>query len=167
MASQPRESHLTVLWLLPAEAERQVLHELISRLAQQCDAPIFEPHLTLGYSTPMQFDEIRSNPLRLRVLEIDQSTQYTKTLFVRLEETGELRALRRSFASDLKPTYDPHISLLYRTLPEARRVELARSSLLPFATIAFDALALIRAPEPTASRADVEAWETIGTRKLN
>jgi 2'-5' RNA ligase len=167
MAKSSGGSDPTVLWLLPATAEREALRGLIARLARECDAPVFEPHLTLGYGTPAQLEKIRSTPLHLRVVEIAQTAQYTKTLFVRLEESAALRGLRRSSTCEPTATYDPHISLLYRRLPEARRVELTREILLPFATIPFDVVALIRAPEPTAIRADVEAWETIAARKLN
>lgn len=167
MAESPHESHATVLWLLPAAAERQVLRELVARLAQECDAPVFEPHLTLGRGTPALLEKVRSKPLHLRVAGIDRSARYTKTLFVRLEESGALGALRRSFTCDPGPTYDPHISLLYCSLPEIRRAELARSIVLPFASIVFDAVALIRVPDPTATRADVEAWETVETRNLS
>jgi 2'-5' RNA ligase len=167
MAKQPDESDATILWLIPAKTERQVLGELISRLAREWDAPAFEPHLTLGHGTPEQVAKIPSRPLHLRIVEIDQTAQFTKTLFVRLEESDELRALRRSFTCDPPDTYDPHISLLYRTLPGARRVELARSFDLPFSTIAFDAVALIRAPNPTLSRADVETWEIVRARNLS
>lgn len=192
---------IIVLWLLPAKAERDALGARIARLAKECDAPVFEPHLTLGLGRLKMLEGSRSRALeslvapplshshaaegvsagesadardtllasqgiRLRVAHVGFTSQFTKTLFFGLEDTEPLRALRHSFGLDTAAPFDPHLSLLYGRLPAGRQAQLARSVVAPFKSIFFDSVALIRCPDPTESRADVEAWETVASRKL-
>ena len=177
----PDERMVTVLWLLPAEPARGALRALVARLAEECDAPVFEPHLTLGLGTPAilggtcfrrsrtrgraSLRKIARGVIRLRTRGVGFTPQFTKTLFVRLEYSAALRSLRNSLGMENSGAFDPHISVLYRELTEARQAELARSVALPFTSVLFDSLALIRCPDPTNSRADVESWEVVASRK--
>ncbi|MBA3960912.1 MAG: hypothetical protein H0X40_03295 [Chthoniobacterales bacterium] len=167
MEKLPNESTATVLWLLPAEPERGFLRALVARLATACAGPIFEPHLTLGFGTPSTLEKVTRAVIRLRVRGIAFRPEFTKTLFVRLENAASLRALREQLGLDLTRPYAPHLSLLYCHLPDTGKAELARGMELPFTSIAFDTVALITCPMPTESRADVESWKVVVSREIN
>lgn len=166
MRETPNERLATVLWLLPAEPARGALRALVARLAEECDAPLFEPHLTLGTGSPASLRLVGGTPIRLRTIGLDFAAQFTRTLFVRLEFSAELQTLRHSLGIKNPGAFDPHISVLYRALPEERKAQLARSIALPFARVLFDSLAVVRCPDPTNSRTGVESWEVVASRKL-
>lgn len=154
-----------ILWLVPAEPARAFFHETIHRLATEHDAPLFEPHLTLGSGTPVQLSQINTGPITLPILGLHTSASFTKTLFVRFQPTPSLLQLRHSLGMEADG-YNPHLSLLYRELPDRSRSDLAATLPLPFSTVTFNAVAAIRCPAEVATRADVEAWETVARKAL-
>lgn len=154
-----------ILWLVPAEPARVVFRETIRRLATEHDAPLFVPHLTLGSGTPAQLSQISAGPITLPVLGLNTSDSFTKTLFARFQPTPPLVQLRHSLGMEADG-YDPHLSLLYCELPDRIKSDLAAALPLPFPTVIFNAVAAIRCPAEVATRADVEAWETIATKAL-
>jgi 2'-5' RNA ligase len=108
--------------------------------------------------------------VRQTPLSIDQSDEFIKTLFVQFAMNAELRKINgviRHAAND-SSHYElkPHLSLLYKNLPDATRSKLAASIALPFSEIPFDSLQAIRCVSPTQTGADVEAWELIASRIL-
>ena len=162
-----RKNFVTALWLLPAAPARDFFRATIDRLARDYDAPRFEPHLTLGLlETSSALPQLRSaSAIRLRPIGILFSSVFTQTLFVRFEMAPALDALRQSLGIRVSG-YDPHLSLLYRRLPAAVKERLAASIPLPFSTVVFDQISLVRCARPTESRADVEAWEHLESNKL-
>ncbi len=167
MALSRQKKLVLVLWLMPASPARDFLLATIESLARRYDAPIFEPHLTLGLrpealTLPKQ---IAAEPVRLRPVGVFFSPLFTKTLFVRLQLTPGLGALRLSLGLG-GADYDPHLSLLYRKLPRAEQARLARSVSFPFSMVSFDRISVVRCVSPTQSRADVEAWEILSEIKL-
>jgi len=162
-----RKKLVPILWLMPAPPARDFLRATVERLARRHDAPIFEPHLTLGVSAemPVLLQQIAAGPIRLRKVGTFFSSVFTKTLFVRFELTPALESLRLALGmNDVR--YDPHLSLLYRKLPMEDKARLARSVSLPFATITFDRIAFVRCVSPTRHRADVESWQFLAAVKL-
>ncbi len=166
MREMPNERAATVLWLLPAEPARAALRALVARLATEYKAPLFEPHLTLGSGSLNSLKDFACEPIRLRAVGLDFTAQFTRTLFVRLEFSEKLATLRHSLGIGNTGAFDPHISLLYAEVSEERKAQLARSIALPFASILFDSLAVIRCPDSTNSRADVESWEVVASQEL-
>lgn len=154
-----------VLWLLPAEPARTFFRDTIARLVMEHDAPRFEPHVTLGRGQPSQLPAIRTAPITLPIVGVDSSASFTKTLFVRFQLTGPLAQLRDSLGMK-GAVYDPHLSLLYRKLPDSLKRQLATSLSLPFPTVTFNAVAAIRCPAAVATRADVESWERVARQPL-
>jgi len=167
MAVSKRKKLVPILWLMPAPPARDFLRSTIERLARRHDAPIFEPHLTLGVSAevPVLPQQIAAEPIRLRAVGTFFSSAFTKALFIRFELTPALQTLRLTLGMN-GAQYDPHLSLLYRKLPIEEKARLARSVLLPFPTVTFDRIALVRCVSPTRSRADVEAWQFLAAVKL-
>lgn len=167
MPKSPDAHLITVLWALPAAPERAKLRALVVEFARQCDAPIFEPHLTLGLGGPEALDCVHQQPFRLRVAGFDFTEKFTKTLFLRLSISPDLIALRTALGRPATDDYDPHLSLLYREMPIARKADLARQAPLPLDTVLFDRLAAVSCSDATSSPADVESWKILATHPLN
>jgi 2'-5' RNA ligase len=165
-----------VYWLMPAKSKRELLREIIRILARQFDAPGFEPHLTL-LATPRDrrspkaiLQQIEAPPIRLRVRGTASSSRFTKTLFVRFQSSKSLKKLivdlGRAMKTRRKKVRDPHVSLLYKQLPERVKEELASTIKLPFREVTFDSIQAVRSALPIRDRCDVEAWEVVATRFL-
>jgi putative hydrolase of the HAD superfamily len=165
-------------WLIPAEPARNFFQDLVGDLARRCNAPDFEPHVTIHVGA--NHAEVAENALSKAAREcrrvvltpsgIDHSDEFIKTLFVQFALSPELRQLNkimRAAAQD-SSQYElkPHLSLLYKKLPDAVRRELADSIKLPFSQVTFDALKAIRCVSPTQSRADVETWQELAAADL-
>lgn len=161
-------------WLLPAGPPREFLRGTIRRLAAQCDAPLFEPHLTLAIRSDSTekahrvLAAIASDPIELRVAGIHFEAKFTRTLFIRFDSSPELDRLRNSLGReqlDDQP-FDPHVSLLYQRMTADRQSQLAVAVKLPFQTTRFDAIEVVRCRLPVVIPADVASWEVIASRSL-
>jgi putative hydrolase of the HAD superfamily len=165
-------------WLIPSEPAHSFFQGIINDLARRCDAPVFEPHVTVHVGADQadaaekalekaasKCELVRQMPPR-----IDQSDEFIKTLFVQFAMNAELRKIndiiRHATSDSSHYELKPHLSLLYKNLPAATRSELAASITLPFFEISFDSLQAIRCVSPTQNRADVEAWEVVASRIL-
>ncbi len=160
-------------WLLPAAPACEFFRETVRRLAAQCDAPLFEPHLTLGLGhdsggeADRTLARITLRPVELRVAGVAFTSKFTKTLFVRFDSSRPLLKLRDSLGVERDKTFEPHLSLLYKKLPKARQARLAADIQLPFATVTFDIVAATRCRLPVATAADVAVWKSVVTRRLD
>jgi 2'-5' RNA ligase len=165
-------------WLIPAEPARSFFQRVINDLAHRHHAPLFEPHVTV-YVGANQADATENalskaarecEPIKLKTLEIGHSSEFIKTLFVQFALNTELRQLNeiiRAAAQEFSHyELKPHLSLLYKKMPAVARRELADSIVAPFSEVTFDALKAVRCISPTQSRADVEGWRVVSTKKL-
>ena len=156
-------------WLLPAETARKFFLETISELAARFDAPIFTPHLTLSIVSENSPDpaevlkKLIPVAVDLPIVNIRFSEEFTKTLFVRFEKTNELQQLNDSISGltveQKHDLADPHLSLLYKRLPEETKRELASSIQIPFQEVRFDSICAMRCASPTQTAAEVRAWK--------
>ena len=114
------------IWLQPVGDEREMLRDLIARLAAEYGTMPFEPHLTvctLADPTPdavqTAADHIaacRTLPLRVRKTAIMHSPIVpTRAVMIGVENAPDLRAFREGLrdATDANDLVEPHISLLY------------------------------------------------------
>jgi hypothetical protein len=170
----PRTGKKTVVvyWLIPAQPERELFRDLICILAKPFNAPQFEPHLTIcrapdRESSRKVLRRVKAAPIRLRVRGIGFSSQFTKTLFVRLHSDRALQKLIVELGGQAISLRDLHLSLLYKKLSPSLKKELASAIKLPLRQIVFDSLKAVRCPSPTETRADVETWRTIATKRLS
>ena len=174
----PEKDEIVTYWLVPAEPARSYFDSLIRNLAARYDAPVFEPHMTIyttGRSDKNAADLLQrvltaSGVYRLRVRDIDCSDEFTKTLFVQFEPNEDVTQLTHDLqrASALKHEYEfnPHLSLIYKTLPRETKVDIANSVNLPFNEVQFDAAKAVISPSDIQSREDVEGWRVVATEKL-
>jgi hypothetical protein len=166
-------------WLIPAEPAHSCFQGIINDLARQYDAPVFEPHVTIHVGADragaakhaLAHATHRWPRLKLNVTRIDQSDEFTKTLFVEFAITPELRQINqfiRNAAHDsLQYELKPHLSLLYKKMLAEKRRELAGSIKVPLSEVTFGALKAMFCVSPTQCRADVEAWRVIAAASLS
>lgn len=165
-----------VYWLLPAKPKRELFCEVIRILRKQFGAPNFEPHLTLFVTrkrpeSPRKIlRRLEARSIRLNVRGVAFSPQFTKTLFIRFRSSPALRKLAadlgRAAKSAAKMPADPHVSLLYKKIPQRAKKELAKVIRLPFRNARFDSIAAVRLTLPVRTGADVAKWKVIARRSL-
>jgi hypothetical protein len=165
-------------WLTPAEPAREFFEQVIIDLARRFNAPVFEPHLTIHVGSDragagekiISQAALRCDAVVLKVLQVHQSNEFIKTLFVQLAPSTKLQRLNRIIRGfDENPSeyqLNPHLSLLYKKLPLQVRRELARSIRLSFSTVIFDSIRAVRCASPTRSCAEVEAWRVVAMKPL-
>lgn len=166
-------------WLIPSQLARSFFQRIVNDLARRCDAPVFEPHLTIHVGADrtdaaeqaLAAAARECKLIRLKPLGIDQSDEFIKTLFVQFAMSAELRKINemiRQAAND-SSQYElkPHLSLLYKNLAAAPRRELAASINVPLSEVTFDAIKAVRCVSPTRSRMDVEAWHVVAAASLS
>ena len=163
-------------WLLPGKPERYLFCEVVRILRKEFEAPNFEPHLTLFVTgkkdeSPRKIlRQIQARPIRLDVRGVAFSPKFTKTLFVRFKSSPALRNLSadvgRAAKSAVTPPADPHVSLLYKTIPKRMKKELARVIKLPFRSARFDTIAAVRLTLPVRTGADVAKWKIAARKSL-
>lgn len=159
-------------WLLPAEEDRLIFEAIIARLAQAYDAPVFAPHVTLysgEYADHEDPGAILAQAIQgidavaLTVESIRTTSAFTKTLFVQFAPSEPLTTLsdrlRQLSVTPSDYRLDPHLSLLYKHMPEADQQRAAETISLPQTQVSFDAVAGNVSPTPTRTRDDVERWE--------
>ena len=166
-------------WLIPSEPAHSFFQRMINDLARRCDAPVFEPHVTIhvGADRADPAENALGDAARkckaigLTPLGIDQSDEFIKTLFLQFAMSAELRKINdmiREAANDSSQyELNPHLSLLYKNLAASTRRELAASINVPFSEVTFDAIKAVRCVSPTQSRADVEAWHVVWAQALS
>lgn len=156
-------------WLVQIERDRTLYQSLITDLAYRYDAPIFQPHVTL-YSGDCERNRVseflRHQPRFEIVLQIDRiqySEPFTKTLFIQLVSTPELKQLSDEIQRFFGGSYslDPHLSLIYAPLPEMEKRSLTQQIRLRDRAIHFDRICAIETPTQAQTREDVEAWRRI------
>lgn len=160
-------------WLIPTEPARTYFQNIINGLAERYTAPVFEPHVTVhvGVDCTDMISEALSRAVRgskritLQVLNVSNSPEFIKTLFVAFNTNTQLQRLNQSIRTATRDSSDyelnPHLSLLYKTVSIQDRRQLTRSIEVPFAEVTFDSLKAMRCVSPTRSRADVEAWRFV------
>ena len=166
-------------WLTPTEPTCSYFQNIINDLAERYAAPEFEPHLTVhvGVDCTDSVDEALSRAARgtkriaLQVLNVNDSSEFIKTLFVTFAASAQLQRLNQSIRKVTQDSSDyqlsPHLSLLYKNMLMADRRRLARSIEVPFPEVAFDSLKAVRCISPTRSRADVDAWRIVAQAPLS
>jgi 2'-5' RNA ligase len=161
------------LWLTPREPLRSTLRSIIRRLAASLDAVEFEPHVTV-YCGPSTETEARAvahliarqfSPIELTADRLCHTEQYTKTLFVQFQETATIRqifeAAAKGYSRQSNYILNPHLSLLYKTLPEAKRIELCEALDVPMGDYKFDRIRMIETELPIEDAGPVRRWRVV------
>lgn len=126
------------LWLMPSGQVYRQLAARILDLSREYATAEFEPHVTLlgGITGPER--EVRSRsadlarrmrPFVVRLTKIDYLDEYFRCVFVRVAATHYVmkanRVAREIFNLQNRPTYMPHLSLMYGNLPSRAKKRIA------------------------------------------
>lgn len=164
------KKRVTVYWLIPAWPEADLFRDIVHILAKQFDAPRFKPHLTLceaaRESSPRQtLQQIRSTRIRLRITGIKQSSKFTQTLIVQFSPNKALDRLVNALGGS-RPLPNPHVSLIYKSMPASTRRGLGRAIQLPFRHITFDKIQAVSCVVPTETAREVKSWRVLASKPL-
>ena len=123
------------LWLKPSGAALDVLGGTIRRLARELQVPAFEPHVTL-----LAYLEGSEREHRLRTAELAERLtptecvlskaayldEHFRCLFMLVDPTPGILSCHamaaQAFGKEPEP-YMPHVSLVYGSFPESRKLE--------------------------------------------
>lgn len=161
---------LVATWLIGEEQDRS-LSNVIEELANRYDAPKFLSHITMSaVQVPSdRVDEARKvvekiaqnfEPITLRVVSVGYADNLFQSLFLKFEENLELNSLyetiRRGLAEYGDFSFAPHLSILYKELPEEEKKRLIPTIQLP-STVTFDRLG-INVHSDEKQKLDIENW---------
>lgn len=177
VCSSSMEKTAIAYWLIPAEPARSLFERTIADLARRYNAPVFEPHMTIYVgSDRVEAEEVIAKAVsgcrlvQAKVLEVCQSGEFIKTLFVQFALDRKLQQLNEMICDAAQDSSDyqlnPHLSLLYKKMSILARRQLAHSIKLPFSEVTFESIKAVRCVSPTRSRADVEAWRVVAAKSL-
>ncbi len=166
-------------WLVPAEPARTWFSAQIAELARRYDAPVFDPHVSV-YSSEDDEDYARVlmkrvapefTSIQLTIEAVSWSEKFTRTLFVQFAQSSQVQqlsdSLRAGSRSRREYELNPHLSLLYALVSGEAKAAEAHRIALPFDDVEFDAISAISFSKSIKTRADVEAWRTIGGTQLS
>lgn len=172
-----REDHPIAFWLIPAQPQLDAFRALISALAREHDAPVFEPHVTLHAGVRTAGDDIAkllhrvaaaNEPIALVAGNTSHSAALFRTLFVELNDAGirdaGIRALRCQLQAGLRRFSEyalaPHLSLLYKAMPAESRAALAERHVYAGQCIVFDKVAAVRPAPGQSDWMDIRMWDS-------
>lgn len=166
-------------WLIPSEEDRAFFQDIIDNLAQEYDAPVFTPHVTIysGEYTPEESPaELLENAIQgiqsfsLRVDKLLYTDQFTKTLFVQFYQNPILTQISQTIHNCSKHASEfalnPHLSLIYQYLTEEIKKNLITQLSLPKSEVFFNEVRAIYTRNQVKGWEDVVNWEVIDIRKL-
>ena len=159
-------------WLVPARASHSHFASIIDGLAREFDAPPFEPHVTLYVGEQGAEDDIEAllaavaasmGPITLTARTTGHSDALFKTLFVEFDADERPHILCRTLRAGLARAVDyrlqPHLSLIYKVLPEALRRGLAARHDFQGRRIVFDEVAAVRPAGADRHWMDIRGWD--------
>lgn len=126
------------LWLKPSHDANTRLSRAIRELAQEHQAPVFEPHITVLGELPGSESQHRVRceqlaqdlqPVPILLGPAGHNDDYFRCVFLAVDQTHQVidTRMRASVLFDKPATpYFPHLSLLYGTYPESQRIDIIR-----------------------------------------
>ena len=164
------------VWIVPAGDALDRIEKIVHKIHPRGGGPRFKPHLTLlsGSETTRADAELklkhlaaRLRPFEITLNRIEWRNEYFRCFYLAAELTAELataqRAAYEAFEMNPPPPFEPHVSLLYGSLDEKLKKELAAeaggSVDIRFAATAVQ---LVNASESVP----VTGWKTLAERRL-
>lgn len=148
---------------------RSKLRAIVRDLAERFDAVPFEPHVTVFCGPASKTEALaaawriarQESPITLTADRLDHTETYTKTLFVQFQELAALRRMfeaAKSYSPHAPYVLNPHLSLLYKRLPEAARRELCETLAAPMGDYSFDRIRLVETELPIEDDGPIRRW---------
>ncbi len=114
------------IWLTFDSSE---LSEIIRKLAQKYNSPVFQPHCTLIGKTDISLPRMKSSiinliskykPIKVHPIKINYTDNIWRSLYIELKEKQILTEWNKHICELLSINYDkdfiPHISLMYNSV---------------------------------------------------
>lgn len=150
------------VWLTLSETDEEFLSGIINNLAREYSAPAFRPHCTIFSPWDEDPDVLmrafRANEFPVFSVEMEQinySDWIWKTVFIELKRNQTLERIYQRITQLTWVQYDfqPHISLIYKTLSSAQREKIIKQ-LHPKPLYQFTALEIVE------TGGDVVEWNS-------
>jgi 2'-5' RNA ligase len=169
------------VWLVPALPERETLRTVITELSGTFGAPAFDPHVTLynaDIPTENQADimarlaEIAAEfaNFELKSGEVQHTENFFKTVFIQIEPDKTLEKLQKAIAKPLKAhgdyDFDPHLSLIYKEMPDESKAALAQTVQTP-PYFGVDEIWVVTPGDLAAGWFAITHWQVIERFKLS
>ena len=119
--------------------DSSILLEIIIKLAQKYDGPVFQPHCTLVGKTDVSLLRIKSaiinlmsnyTPIEVHPAKIDYAENIWRALYIELEEKQILTKWHEHVCDLLSINYSkdffPHISLMYNAVSQREKERISR-----------------------------------------
>lgn len=130
-------NNLLSVWLVPAKNDDVYLRDIINNLGKEYGSPTFNPHLTLFPGINIKLNTLKSaindiftnvKPFKIKKIKIDQSEAFFKTVFIEFELDEKLKNLYLALTEKINnrdvATFKPHISLMYKIMPEEEKLKI-------------------------------------------
>lgn len=157
------------IWLEPIEEDSEYLKNIIVKLSNEFDSPIFEPHITLDsvkkIPPSIKMIDVLSNISKIVIFcdKMKYSDYFWKTLFIEMKKNDELDKfkiiLKNELDIDTDYEFEPHISLIYKKLENEKKKNII-SKINIKSKFTFDKISIIMSSDK------VEDWTKIFTYKL-
>jgi 2'-5' RNA ligase len=131
---------LVSIWLIPAPEDAQYLQAIINNLAVNYQAPVFDSHCTLYSRTNLPAAEVKQileqsakniKSFCVKKATISHTENIWKTIFIELLGSPELEQLQQAVISQFPKgqpyEFLPHISLLYKEIPDKKKEDIIRN----------------------------------------
>ncbi len=128
------------IWLCPDYNNELYLQNVINCLSDIHNSPRFSPHCTLVSgikSNKHELENIIDNsidnigPIIVKSKKISYTNILWKTVFIELVVSKDLKSLQNSIYNEIKSNidykFDPHISLIYKLMPNDIKKEIINS----------------------------------------
>ena len=128
------------IWLIPAPKDAQYIQAIINNLAATYQAPVFDSHCTLYSPTDLPAAELKqileqsANNMKsfyVKKAMISHTENIWKTIFIELLRSPELEQLQQAVISQFPKgqpyEFLPHISLLYKEIPDKKKEDIIRN----------------------------------------
>ena len=155
------------IWLIPTQEDARYLQAIIKNLSAVHQAPVFNAHCTLYSSIDLPVAEIKKilersakymKSFYVKKEAISHTENIWKTIFIELLRSPELEKLQQAVISQFPKgqpyKFLPHISLLYKEMPDKKKEDIIRN-LQVKNSFKIDKIAAVR------TGPNVDKWETV------
>jgi len=131
---------LISIWLCPDNKDKLYLQHIINHLSDIHNSAPFLPHCTLLSGVKLNRSELSKildkcidnfGPIIVKSKRISYSNILWKTVYIELADRKDLISLQKNIfkqiKSDKKYIFEPHISLIYKIMPEYIKKEIIDS----------------------------------------
>lgn len=128
------------IWLCPDNKDKLYLQHIINHLSDIHNSAPFLPHCTLLSGVKLNRSELSKildkcidnfGPIIVKSKRISYSNILWKTVYIELADRKDLISLQKNIfkqiKSDKKYIFEPHISLIYKIMPEYIKKEIIDS----------------------------------------